>query len=100
MRFAAAITPGDIRRALRGRGPARHPLAAVERHYGASKAKELEGALKKRWTVDFQIADFPRVDGAHSIPFFSKLTLQEEARKIEAMQFDVEVNFIKLTRAS
>jgi hypothetical protein len=32
--------------------------------------------------------------------FFSKLTLREEARKIEAMQFDVEVNFIKLTRAS
>ena len=75
-------------------------IATVKRHYGASKAKELEGALKKRWTVDFQIADFPRVDGAHSIPFFSKLTLREEARKIEAMQFDVEVNFIKLTRAS
>jgi uncharacterized protein (TIGR04141 family) len=75
-------------------------IDAIKRHYGGSKAKELEGALSKRWTVDFQIADFPRADGTNNIPFFSKLTLREEARKIEAMQFDVEVNFIKLTRAN
>ncbi len=32
--------------------------------------------------------------------FFSKLTLREEARAIEAMGFDVRVGFIKLSRVS
>jgi uncharacterized protein (TIGR04141 family) len=73
-------------------------IETVKQHYGATKAKEFEAALGKRWTVEFQIADFPRQDGAHNIPFFSKLTLREEARDIEAMEFDVSVRFIKLTR--
>jgi uncharacterized protein (TIGR04141 family) len=91
---------GNSARLLRQYEPFKSGLIdAVKRHYGSKKAKELEGALADRWTVDFQIADFPRADGTHNIPFFSKLTLREEARKIEAMQFDVEVNFIKLTRA-
>ena len=66
--------------------------------YGPTTAQELEAALSERWTVEFQIADFPRADGTHNIPFFSKLTLREEARDIEAMEFDVSVRFIKLTR--
>ncbi len=70
----------------------------VKQSFGAAKAKELEAVLDKRWTVEFQIADFPRPDGTHNIPFFSKLTLREEARDIEAMEFDVAVRFIKLTR--
>jgi uncharacterized protein (TIGR04141 family) len=73
-------------------------VGTVKRYYGAAKAKELEAALTKRWTVEFQIADFPRSDGTHNIPFFSKLTLREEARNIEAMNFDVRVRFIKLTK--
>jgi uncharacterized protein (TIGR04141 family) len=72
----------------------------VERHYGGSKAREFAAALDLRWIVDFQIADFPRPDGSHNIPFFSKLTLRDEARNIEAMGFDVQVNFIKLTRSN
>jgi uncharacterized protein (TIGR04141 family) len=67
-------------------------VETVRLHYGAMKAQELEAALGKRWTVEFQIADFPRPDGTHNIPFFSKLTLRE------AMEFDVNVKFIKLTR--
>ena len=73
-------------------------IEEVKKHYGAAKAKELEAALAKRWTVDFQIADFPRPDGSNNIPFFSKLTLRDEARDIQAMEFDVAVNFIKLAR--
>lgn len=73
-------------------------IETVKQHYGAAKAKELEIALGKRWTIEFQIADFPRPDGTHNIPFFSKLTLREEARNIEAMEFDVRIRFIKLTR--
>ena len=72
----------------------------VKKHFGQTKARELEAALPKRWTIDFQIADFPRPDGTNNIPFFSKLTLPEEARSIEAMGFDVEFNFIKLARIS
>jgi uncharacterized protein (TIGR04141 family) len=70
----------------------------VRQHYGAAKANDVERALRERWTIEFQIADFPRADGTHNIPFFSKLTLQDEARDIEAMEFDVSVRFIKLTR--
>jgi uncharacterized protein (TIGR04141 family) len=73
-------------------------INVIRRLHGATKAKDFAGSLGKRWTVDFQIADFPRSDGEHNIPFFSKLTLREEARSIEAMGFNVKVNFIKLTR--
>jgi uncharacterized protein (TIGR04141 family) len=73
-------------------------LETVKQHYGVTKANELEEALGARWTVEFQIADFPRPDGTHNIPFFSKLTLRDEARDIEAMEFDVSIKFIKLTR--
>jgi uncharacterized protein (TIGR04141 family) len=73
-------------------------IETVKQHYGATRAKELEVALGKRWTIEFQIADFPRSDATYNIPFFSKLTLRDEARDIEAMEFDVRVRFIKLTR--
>jgi uncharacterized protein (TIGR04141 family) len=73
-------------------------IEVVKENYGTQKASELKAALDKRWTIEFQIADFPRADGKHNIPFFSKLTLREEARDIEAMDFDVSVRFIKLTR--
>jgi len=75
-------------------------VAVVKQHYGSKKAQQLETALdrRNRWTIEFQIADFPRVDGSHNIPFFSKLTLREEARNMEAMGFNVKVCFIRLTR--
>jgi uncharacterized protein (TIGR04141 family) len=75
-------------------------IGVVKRYYGAKNAQQLEKALdrRNRWTIEFQIADFPRPDGSHNIPFFSKLTLREEARNMEAMGFDVKVCFIKLSR--
>ncbi|MGO9697799.1 MAG: DUF6119 family protein [Xanthobacteraceae bacterium] len=73
-------------------------IEVVKQHYGAARARELQSALDKKWTIEFQIADFPRRDGTNNIPFFSKLTLREEAREIEAMEFDVKVGFIKLAR--
>jgi len=92
---------GNAAQMLRKYEPFRIKLIEmVKRHYGATKARELKAALGKRWTVEFQIADFPRPDGTHNISFFSKLTLREEARDIEAMEFDVRVRFIKLTRIS
>jgi uncharacterized protein (TIGR04141 family) len=73
-------------------------LETVKHHYGSTMSRELDASLNKRWTIEFQIADFPRPDGTHNIPFFSKLTLRDEARDIEAMEFKVSVRFIKLTR--
>jgi uncharacterized protein (TIGR04141 family) len=55
-------------------------INVIRRLHGATKAKDFAGSLGKRWTVDFQIADFPRADGEHNIPFFSKLTLREGLR--------------------
>lgn len=73
-------------------------IAKVEALYGTKKAAELKSALKDKWTVNFQIADFPRKNGKFAIPFFSRLSLRDEARNIEAMDFNVTVSFIKLTR--
>jgi hypothetical protein len=39
-------------------------------------------------------------DGNFNIPFFSKLSLQDEARDIEAMPYNVRVCFIKQDRDS
>jgi uncharacterized protein (TIGR04141 family) len=71
-------------------------IQKVSQHHGAASAQQLENSLKDRWTVEFQIADTPRADGSYNIPFFSKLTLRDEARRMDAMQFDVAVRFIKL----
>jgi uncharacterized protein (TIGR04141 family) len=73
-------------------------IETIRAGYGDHGANELEKALDDRWTVEFRIADFPREDGSHNIPFFSKLTLRDEARQIAAMGFDVRVGFITLTR--
>lgn len=77
--------------------------AAIEKvmeHFGAEKGQAFEQALTKKWTVEFRIADFPRKDGSFRIPFFSRLTLRDEARKIEAMNFKLKVGFIKLAEAT
>ncbi len=73
-------------------------IEVVSKHFGQARARELAKALANRWTIEFQIADFPRPDGTNNIPFFSKLTLKEEARNIEAMGFDVRLGFIRLAR--
>lgn len=74
-------------------------LAKVRDVHGAKHAKELEKALDEKWTVEFQIADYPRKNGEFNIPFFSKLSLKDEARSLLAMEFDVAVGFIKLVDA-
>jgi uncharacterized protein (TIGR04141 family) len=73
-------------------------IDAVRSHHGDEHAEAFGAALADRWAVEFRIADFPRANGQHNIPFFSKLTLQDEARELEGMDFDVRVGFIKLAR--
>lgn len=64
--------------------------------YGRATADDLNHSLDDRWTVEFQIADTPRRNGDFDIPFFSKLTLRDETRDMEAMRFNVAVKFIRL----
>ncbi|MGO1079604.1 TIGR04141 family sporadically distributed protein [Inquilinus sp. CA228] len=67
--------------------------------HGTEAAERLKNSLDERWTVEFQIADAPRRDGGFDIPFFSKLTLRDEVRHMEAMRFNVAIRFIKLAPA-
>jgi uncharacterized protein (TIGR04141 family) len=88
---------GNAARMLRQYHPFRVALVnKVGALYGEAIARELEAKLSERWIVEFQIADMPRRDGSYNIPFFSKLSLRDEARDMEAMQFDVAVRFIEL----
>jgi uncharacterized protein (TIGR04141 family) len=78
-------------------------VETIRTHYGPGQARKLQSALNDRndrWAVDFRIADFPRHNGIYNIPFFSKLTLKDEATNIESMGFDVRVGFIPLSRTS
>ena len=70
-------------------------------HYGGAKAIELDASLRAgqdTLVVEFQIADFPRENGQHNIPFFSKLSLRDEAHSIRAMGFHVKLGFITLAK--
>jgi uncharacterized protein (TIGR04141 family) len=72
-------------------------IEIVRDHYGEAKATELDASLsaeQDKWTVEFQIADFPRENGQHNIPFFSKLSLRDEAHSIRAIGFHVKLGFI------
>lgn len=87
---------------LRKHGSFRTGLVEIVRKdYSNEVADELAASLTieaDKWTVEFQIADFPRADGTHNIPFFSKLSLRDEAQTIRMAGFDVKVAFISLTK--
>lgn len=92
---------GNAARMLKKYSPYKAELIeVVKKTYGQIKARELQTALNdgKPWIVEFQIADYPRRNGEHNIPFFSKLTFQEEALDIRAMEFEVRISFITLAR--
>ncbi len=60
-------------------------------------AESLTAALEhdfRGWTIEFHIIDAPRNDGEFRIPFFSRITLRDEARNLGAMQFKVALRFI------
>lgn len=74
-------------------------IAKIKALHGSARAQEFEKSLKDKWTIEFHIADYPRKNGEFNIPFFSKLSLRDEALDLEAMDFDVAVRFIKLPDA-
>lgn len=46
------------------------------------------------WAVEFHILDSPRPDGTFAIPFFSRITLRDEARTLKGMTFGVALRFV------
>ena len=60
----------------------------------ADKLKESFGVNLAGWTIEFHIVDAPRNDGKHKIPFFSRITLRDEALTLKAMEFKVALKFI------
>lgn len=61
------------------------------------EAEELERAIgirNVRWRVEYWIIDSPRVTGEFAIPFFSRITLRDEAMDLTSMEYDVELRFI------
>ena len=60
----------------------------------ADTLKKSLGDTLAGWTVEFHIVDAPRADGTFTIPFFSRITLRDEARTLKGMAFDVALKFI------
>jgi len=60
----------------------------------ADKLKDNFGDTLAGWTVEYHIVDAPRADGTHKIPFFSRITLRDEARTLKAMELKVALKFI------
>lgn len=60
----------------------------------ADRLRDKFGETLAGWTVEFHIVDAPRDDGTHKIPFFSRITLRDEARTLKAMEFKVGLKFI------
>ena len=72
-------------------------IEVVENKEGKKTAEELRKALGDNlsdWTVEFHIIDSPRKDGEFKIPFFSRVTLRDEARSLIGMSFNVSLKFI------
>ena len=66
---------------------------------GDEAAEKLQQAIDdrdKKWTVEFIIADTPRMNGDFNIPFFSKISLRDAAISLQAMNFHVALRFIRL----
>ncbi|MGD0643269.1 MAG: TIGR04141 family sporadically distributed protein [Roseiarcus sp.] len=74
-------------------------LQLVSEISGDAAAQRLRRAIDDRdrkWTVEFRIADTPRANGEFNIPFFSKISLRDEASSLVAMNYQVSLKFIGL----
>lgn len=74
-------------------GFAKHVEAAI----GKANADQLLADFPASWTVEFKFGDAPIAGTTeYTIPFFSRVTLDEVKREIEALGFKaVEVSFIR-----
>lgn len=74
-------------------------LNRVKSDYGSQEERSLRRSLGSddKWTIDFRIADFPRKNKKFNIPFFSKLSLRDESKKISRANFVTQLGFIRLS---
>ncbi|MFI5023399.1 MAG: TIGR04141 family sporadically distributed protein [Alphaproteobacteria bacterium] len=71
----------------------------VRVRYGGQTVQRLVQAIDDRqlnWAVEFWVADSPRMNGEFNIPFFSKISLRDEASSLTAMSYRVSLRFIGL----
>ncbi|PKR89092.1 hypothetical protein CXZ10_11285 [Pleomorphomonas diazotrophica] len=69
-------------------------VRALSNGAAAEHLRENLGDTLSGWTVEFHIIDAPRPNGSFAIPFFSRITLREEARTLRGMTFGVVLRFI------
>ena len=72
-------------------------VARVRELSGDGAAKKLEMALRQSmndWRVEYHIIDAPRADGSFRIPFFSRITLKDEYRRLRGMGLEAGIKFI------
>ncbi|WP_181171454.1 DUF6119 family protein [Mesorhizobium sp. B2-3-14] len=62
----------------------------------ANRLREVNENDDRKWTIEFWMADAPRANGNFNIPFFSKISLRDEALNLAAMSYNVVVRFIGL----
>lgn len=74
-------------------------LTYIEGLVPAETFQEIKNSFPHGWTVEFKFGDGPMY-GKFAIPFFSRVTLDEAKREIEALGFKaVEVSFVRLSKA-
>lgn len=73
-------------------------IQKVREEHGGGNADTLIAAREggDKWTVEFHIADKQKRRGGFTIPFFSRISLREETRQLNAMGFDVAIKFIEM----
>ena len=74
-------------------------LKVILQNYDAATQAAVRKAFSNlsEWTVEFQIADILSSNEEHRIPFFSRLTLREEARTMQqSYGYKVRLRFITL----
>jgi len=65
-------------------------LEVVKKEHSQNHRDQLEKAIGnsfENWTVEYQIIDEPTANGKFMIPFFSRISLQEEARDLKSRTF-------------
>jgi hypothetical protein len=74
-------------------------LAYLQANLDPTTFSAIEAGFPHEWTVEYKFGDAP-THGKYAIPFFSRVTLDEAKREIEALGFKaVEVSFIRLSKA-
>jgi len=72
----------------------------LSKHVDEICLEELKDSFPSEWTVEFKFADEPsKRTGDYTIPFFSRISLDETKREIEALGYKkVVVSFVRLSQ--